>query len=208
MAEEDKDKKPGLFGIVEDVIEKFLWNFRFVILMGVAGLLTGSVIVMFLGVLGTCELVISFAKAAMEHGTHIPEYEYNQLIIEVIKAVDDFLLGIVLLIFGLGTYDLFISRLDPAMEQDDIRPDWMVFGSLDELKNVLGKIVLMILIINFLKFTVNMEFEKPLDLLALGGGIALVALALKFTHSHDIDVTTHASRDQQERQEELEEQGH
>ncbi len=185
-----RDRRKGLVAKLEDFVESFLWNFRFVIMLGVIGLLLGSLVVMFLGVLETIHLIESFLHNVVEHGSHIPQADLNEMIIYVIMAVDDFLLGIVLLIFGLGTYDLFISRLDPAMDQDDVRPDWMIFGSLDELKNVLGKIVLMILTINFLKFTFNIEFAEPIHLLYLGGGIALIAFALKTSHSHDINAST------------------
>ena len=33
------------------------------------------------------------------------------------------------------------------------------------------------------------HFKEPVHLLYFGGGIALIALALKFSHGHDIDVT-------------------
>ncbi len=118
---------------------------------------------------------------------------YNELIMAVIKTVDDFLVGIVLLIFGLGSYDLFVSRIDPARDQTDIRPDWLVFGSLEELKSVLGKVVLMILTITFLQVCVNMKFSTPLDLVYLGAGIAFVSLGLRLTHGKDINKTTAAS---------------
>ena len=50
-----------------------------------------------------------FIKYFIENGVHIDELTYNEIIVKIITTVDDFLLGIVLLIFGLGTYDLFIS---------------------------------------------------------------------------------------------------
>ena len=108
----------------------------------------------------------------------------------MIRVVDDFLVGIVLLIFGLGSYDLFISRIDPALNQTDIRPDWLVFSSLDELKSVLGKVVLMILTITFLQVCIDMKFETPLHLVYLGSGIAFVSLGLRLTHGKDINRTT------------------
>ena len=47
----------------------------------------------------------------------------------------------------------------------------------------------MILTITFLKVTIDLEFEKPIELIYLGGGIALVSLGLKLTHGKDIDRT-------------------
>jgi len=151
-------------------------------------------VVFILGILETCSLTLLFIDNIVNHGIHFEEKVYNDIIIMIITTVDDFLLGIVLLIFGLGTYDLFISRIDPAQEQQDLRPDWLVFNSLDELKSVLGKVVLMILTITFLKFVVNMAFDEPIELLYLGGGIALVSLALKLSHGKDIAETTALDR--------------
>jgi len=187
--------KRGLIGFTENLLEKFLWNFRVIILLGVLGLLVGSLVIFIMGIIETYHLANIFITHIIHHGTHIDENLYNTIIVQIITTVDDFLLGIVLLIFGLGTYDLFISRINPAEVQDDIRPNWLVFESLDELKSVLGKVVLMILIINFLKIVVNTTFEEPIHLLYLGGGIALAAAALKWSHTEkDIDRTTMQER--------------
>ncbi len=188
---ENKTKSRTVFGLLEMILEKFLWNFRLIILLGVLGLLVGSLVIFILGVIETFVLTMLFINEIVSHGLHISEGIYDQIIIQIITIVDDFLLGIVLLIFGLGTYDLFISRIDPAEEQTDLRPNWLVFQSLDELKSVLGKVVLMILIINFLKVVVNTTFSEPIHLLYLGFGIAMMALSLKWSHTEkDIDRST------------------
>lgn len=195
MGEKEHSTKRGLIEFTEHVLEKFLWNFRVIILLGVLGLLVGSLVIFIMGIIETYHLANIFVSHIIHHGTHINEELYNTIIVQIITTVDDFLLGIVLLIFGLGTYDLFISRINPAEAQDDIRPNWLVFESLDELKSVLGKVVLMILIINFLKIVVNTSFAEPIHLLYLGSGIALTALALKWSHTEkDIDRTTMQER--------------
>ncbi len=186
----------GLSAKIEHIFEHFLWYFRLVIVLGVIGLLMGSSVVFILGILETSHLVGNFLATLWMNHLHLAKeaghglLTYNELIMSVIKTVDDFLVGIVLLIFGLGSYDLFVSRIDPARDQTDIRPDWLVFGSLEELKSVLGKVVLMILTITFLQVCVNMKFSTPLDLVYLGAGIAFVSLGLKLTHGKDIDKTT------------------
>ncbi len=188
-------KRSGFLSAAETAFEHFLWHFRVVIVLGVIGLVTGSCIVFFYGIIETAHLLISFLKTMWLEGgqlAHVPTaglLSYNEMIMGLITVVDDFLIGIVLLIFGLGSYDLFISRIDAALEQGDIRPDWLVFGSLDELKSVLGKVVLMILVINFLRLTIETRFEGPLHLVYLGAGIALVSLGLKLTHGKDIEMT-------------------
>ena len=186
----------GLSAKIEHTFEHFLWYFRLVIVLGVVGLLMGSSVVFILGILETSHLVGNFFATLWTNHLHLAKetglglLTYNELIMSVIKTVDDFLVGIVLLIFGLGSYDLFISRIDPALNQNDIRPDWLVFRSLEELRSVLGKVVLMILTITFLQVCINMKFSTPLDLIYLGAGIAFVSLGLKLTHGKDINKTT------------------
>jgi uncharacterized membrane protein YqhA len=201
----DESNSPGRSGLtgitakIEHGFEHFLWYFRLVIVVGVVGLLMGSSVVFILGILETTHLVGNFFATLWMNHLHLAKetghglLTYNELIMAVIKVVDDFLVGIVLLIFGLGSYDLFISRIDPAFSQNDLRPDWLVFGSLEELKGVLGKVVLMILTITFLQVCINMHFETPLDLVYLGAGIAFVSLGLKLTHGKDINRTTFES---------------
>ena len=199
MSDESPSGRSGLTGLsakVEHVFEHFLWYFRLVIVLGVVGLLMGSSVVFILGILETAHLVGNFVATLWMNHLHLAEetgrglLTYNELMMSVIKTVDDFLVGIVLLIFGLGSYDLFISRIDPALNQTDIRPNWLIFSSLEELKGVLGKVVLMILTITFLQVSVNMEFSTPLHLVYLGAGIAMVSLGLKLTHGKDINRTT------------------
>jgi len=185
----NKEKKPTFINSVEKVVEHFLWNFRFIIMLGVIGLLLGSAVIFILGIIETFSMLKLFISQLIEHG-HIIEDIYQNIIVKTITTVDDFLLGTVMLIFGLGTYDLFISRLDPAEDQEDVRPHWLRFSSLDELKNTLGKVVLMIMIINFLKFVVKIKYENPIHILYLGISIAFIGLALKLSHGKDIDSST------------------
>lgn len=193
--EETARKRSRFVSAVERGFEHLLWHFRVVIVLGVIGLVTGSCMVFFYGIVETGHLAVSFLNTMWVEGGHLARepatglLTYNGMIMGLITVVDDFLIGIVLLIFGLGSYDLFISRIDAALEQGDIRPDWLVFGSLDELKSVLGKVVLMILVITFLRTSIETKFDGPLHLVYLGAGIALVSLGLKLTHGKDIEMT-------------------
>jgi uncharacterized membrane protein YqhA len=179
--------------LLERVVEGFLWNFRYIIVLAILGLLLGSIIAFLIGFFEVLHITGIVITEWMTYGweAHIDEI-YKDVLLGLIIAVDDFLLGIVLLIFGMGTYDLFISHIDPAERDAEIRPDWMVFTSLDELKSVLGKVVLMIMIITFLKHIVRVEeVVEKINLLFVAGSIALVALALKWSHeehlgAHDI----------------------
>jgi uncharacterized membrane protein YqhA len=58
-----------------------------------------------------------------------------------------------------------------------------VIDSLDDLKTRLGKVVLMILIVKFFEYVVEIEFKSAIELLYLAAGIALIGLALYLSHA-------------------------
>ena len=188
---EKKKAFQSLFSRIEFAVEQLLWGFRFIIILGVFGLLFGSIMIFFLGTMETFTLLEIFGDHIRAHGLHFDSAIVNQIILHIIMTVDDFLLGIVLLIFALGSYDLFISKIEiaekAAARKNIRRPNWLKFRELDELKTILGKVVLMILIINFLKFVIKFDFQEPLEILYLAGGIFLISLALKFSHGKDFE---------------------
>ena len=95
----------GLSAKIEHIFEHFLWYFRLVIVLGVVGLLMASSIVFILGILETSHLAGNFFATLWMNHLHLAEdtgrglLTYSELIVAVIKTVDDFLVGIVLLIF-------------------------------------------------------------------------------------------------------------
>ena len=108
----------------------------------------------------------------------------------VVEIIDGYLLATVLLIFALGLYELFISKIDDAEEKEGASKI-LIINSLDDLKNRLAKVILMILIVRYFEHALNMTFETPLDLLYFAGGIAFLGLALYLTHSNEGDKKGH-----------------
>ena len=83
-----------------------------------------------------------------------------------------------LLIFGFGVYELFISEIDIA--RDKFADSTLKINSLDQLKNKIIKVVIIVLIVKFfekiLKLTPN--FNTPQDLLLLS--VSILAICLGF----------------------------
>ena len=100
----------------------------------------------------------------------------------VVEIVDGYLLATVMLIFALGLYELFISKIDMA-ENDETSSNVLMITSLDDLKGRLAKVILMILIVKFFEHAIKMSFNNPLDLLYLAGGITLIGLAIYLSHA-------------------------
>lgn len=114
--------------------------------------------------------------------------EFHSAVVgHIIGSVDDFLLATVLLIFTFGLYELFISKIEEAENDPRQSSRILLIKNLDDLKDRLAKVVLMILIVTFFKNVIHLDFHSPLDVLYLGGGILLVALALYFTHKKQPD---------------------
>jgi uncharacterized membrane protein YqhA len=95
----------------------------------------------------------------------------------IVKAIDGFLLASIMLIFAYGLYELFISRIDAAARSESA-PRLLQVRSLDDLKNRLAKVVLLVLVIEFFQHALKMSYGSPSDLLALALGTLFVALAL------------------------------
>ena len=78
----------------------------------------------------------------------------NDLLFNIISSIDLFLIGIVLLIFGFGVYELFINEIDFA--KGKFSDSTLKIKSLDQLKNKIIKVIIIVLIVKF--------FEKILKL--------------------------------------------
>ncbi len=173
-----------LRGKLERSFEHALWNFRFVILIAVVALLAGSLAAFYLGAVSVWEAIL---EAIHSQTAHTP-LETNKVIVYLISSIDEFLLGIIMIIISLGIYELFISKLDVAMGDEDLPyPKWLTFHSLDELKAVLTKVIVIILMVYFFKSVVMMKFDTPLSIMYLAIGIILIALANYLSHKPHFD---------------------
>ena len=113
-----------------------------------------------------------------------PYERYEALFEKLVSSVDVFLFALVLIIFGVGVYELFIANIDPEDKPADTRPTWLKISSVDDLKSSLGKVILMVLIVSFFKHVLEIDamMWSPLALLYLAIGILLIAGALYLTH--------------------------
>jgi len=164
---------------MERLFETMLWNSRFIVLLAVISSLLGAVLLFVLATMDMAHLSAAF----FEHFVMGREHSdfHVEAVGHIIQAVDDFLLATVLLIFSLGLYELFISKLDVAHGKEGAG-NILIINTLDDLKDRLGKVVLMILVVVFFKNVLRVTFDNPLNILYMGAGILLVSLALYFTH--------------------------
>jgi uncharacterized membrane protein YqhA len=146
----------------------------------VIALLIGSLAAFYLGAMSIYEAFLQVSSAQSSHSA----VETNKVIVYLISSIDEFLLGIIMIIISLGIYELFISKLDVIENEDEDLPypKWLTFHSLEELKAVLTKVIVIILMVYFFKSVVMMTFDTPLSILYLSIGIILIALANYLSH--------------------------
>ena len=163
---------------LELFFENLLWKTRWLVLIAVISSLVSAFIIFLVGLYEIFHLVGSFIFSI--------SYEkfYAKLLSVVIASVDLFLIGTFLLVFALGLYELFISKIDPA-ENDPLGERVLVIRNLEDLKEKLGRLVIMVLIVSFFKQVLHMEFKNPLETLYIALGVLLIALGLYFTHKKD-----------------------
>jgi uncharacterized membrane protein YqhA len=166
---------PARAGAVERAFERVLWLSR----LGVISAVVMSV-VLGLGMFtvstvdGTL-LLKHFADYALVHPGSVEAR--LAIVSEVVEIVDGYLLGAILLIFALGLYELFISRID-AIEGSEVASRLLLVRSLDDLKTRLTSVIIIILAVKFFQQALKINYRSPLDLVQLAVAILLVAGAV------------------------------
>ena len=84
-----------------------------------------------------------------------------------------------MLLFSFGLYELFISEIDPAREEEN-SSKILSIHSLDQLKDKISKVIVMVLVVGFFKKVGLSEFHTPLELLYLALSITAVSVGLYF----------------------------
>jgi len=157
----------------EDRFESILWNLRYVVILAVILSVLASITLFIIGSWDIMHSIV-FQNPLTNHNVS----HNNNLLFKIISSIDLFLIGIVLLIFGFGVYELFISEIDIA--RDKFADSTLKINSLDQLKNKIIKVVIIVLIVKFfekiLKLTPN--FNTPQDLLLLS--VSILAICLGF----------------------------
>ncbi len=160
--------------------ECLLFYSRYLTIFAVIGSLLSALVLFIRGSVVVVRGVIDFVNSIGDnlHG------DYEKLIEAFVSSVDIYLFAMVLIIFGMGIYELFINKIDPVEKKVDSRPSWLQISSIDELKSSLGKVILMVLIVSFFKHSLDIEYKDSTDLLLLALGILMLAGSLFIANYH------------------------
>ncbi|NPA58337.1 MAG: YqhA family protein [Aquificae bacterium] len=168
--------------LIEKVVEWLLWESRLMIFLAVIASVAAAFVLVLIGTYDIY-LVIKDATAMFSSKEYFKEF-HKEAIKHIVSAVDVYLISTVLLIFGLGLYELFISKIDP-MEKDTKSSQILVVHTLDQLKEKLAKVILMVLIVTFFKYAIEFKYDDIKNLLFLSIGVFLISLSIYFMHKSD-----------------------
>jgi uncharacterized membrane protein YqhA len=138
----------------------------FVIVAVVGSLIASLALLLYSGV-----TVFKVVAEAVDYGAFSNKGAKN-MALQFIELVDIFLLATVFYIIAVGLYELFIGDKIPFL------PDWMEIQNLDDLKNKLIAVVIVVMGVLFLGQVVSWDGER--NLLPFGASIALVIVALTY----------------------------
>jgi len=166
--------------LLEKIFESGLWNSRLFTMLAVVFSLFGAIILFLVASLDIWNVMMMIYNMIVHH-LH-PEHLHEDVVASIIGAIDLYLIAIVLLIFSLGVYELFISKIDEA---ENSTSNILQIHSLDQLKDKIAKVIIMVLVVNFFQRVLHTEYAGALEMLYFSGSILLLALALYFLHKGD-----------------------
>ena len=156
----------------ESRFEHLLWRFRLVTILPVLMSLLGSVSCF---VLGTQEEIHALNK--LFHG-HLNSEKSILLLGKVVGGIDYYVIGIALLIFGYGVYELIISDIDPRLQDlSQERRNILSITSLEGLKQKLTNVIIVALIVTAFKLMISFEVQSIAELLQFCGCVLMLAFS-------------------------------
>ena len=179
LKSETSQNEAGQSTALEKAIGGFLWNSRFVVFVAVIASLITSFAIFYMTVIDVYYTIAHLSNYYALGDAERMELK-AQTVAHVVGSVDGFLLGAIMLIFALGLYELFISKIE--LPQGSRSSKILIINSLDDLKDKLAKVILMILIVMFFEQAIFLKPSEPLELLYYSLAIMLVALALFLSH--------------------------
>uniref|UniRef100_A0A2C9VEE0 Uncharacterized protein n=1 Tax=Manihot esculenta TaxID=3983 RepID=A0A2C9VEE0_MANES len=170
-----------------------IFDFRFLALLAIGGSLAGSLLCFLNG------CVYIFYAYKVYWSSCVKGIHTGQMVLRLVEAIDVYLAGTVMLIFGMGLYGLFISNVPPdvpshvdrALKGSSLfgifafkeRPKWMKISSLDELKTKVGHVIVMILLVKMFERSKMVTIATGIDLLSYSVCIFLSSASLYMLHN-------------------------
>lgn len=163
---------------IEKIFETILWGSRFFTILPVVFALFGAAILFIIASADIWTILLKTVDVYINH--EHPAHFHEEVVSAIIGAVDLYLIAIVLIIFSFGIYELFISKIDVANAEQSSKI--LQINSLDDLKDKLAKVIVMVLVVSFFQKVLYSSYKSPLELLYFAGSILLLSIGLYFLH--------------------------
>ena len=162
--------------MIEKLFEGLIWNSRFIVLLAVIFGLLGAIILFVVASMDIWGVAVYTFNTIITHAH--PENFHEDIVSNIIGVVDLYLIAVVMFIFSFGLYELFISDIDQAEGKNGSK--LLAIHSLDELKDKIAKVIVMVLVVNFFQRVIHTNFTTPLEMLYFAGSITALAVGLYF----------------------------
>jgi uncharacterized membrane protein YqhA len=147
------------------MLARLVGSSRYLILIAIVAIFLAALLLMIYGGVLAVRLVgDTYAAGVNSKGA-------KSLLLGIIELVDLFLLATTLYVIAAGLYELFIDDRVPL-------PAWLGIQDLDDLKDKLIKVVIVVLGVLFLGQVITWDGQR--DLLSYGAAIGLVIAALTY----------------------------
>ena len=163
--------------MLEKFFENAMWQTRLFVLFAVIFGLFGSITLFIVGSVDIFE-VLKYTINVYSNGLH-PEKFHEEIVSKIIGAVDLYLIAVVMLIFAFGIYELFISKIDAA-EETSAGNNILAIHSLDQLKDKIAKVIVMVLIVSFFQKVLHTSYDGALQMLYFALSIGILSVGLYF----------------------------
>ncbi len=163
---------------MEKLFESTLWGSRFMVLTAVIFGLVGAVVLFIVASFDIYETAKYVLTTYISHAH--PQNFHEDVVGGIIGAVDLYLIGVVMLLFAFGLYELFISDIDVARDETQGENKILSIHSLDQLKDKISKVIVMVLVVGFFQKVGHTQYNGALDMLYFAFSITAVAVGLYF----------------------------
>jgi uncharacterized membrane protein YqhA len=163
--------------MLEKIFESAMWKVRLFVLLPVVFGLLGAIVLFSVASMDIYE-VLKYTFDVYLNGLH-PKDFHEEIVSKIIGAVDLYLIAVVMLIFAFGLYELFISKIDAA-DDSKTGSNILAIHSLDQLKDKIAKVIVMVLIVSFFQKVLHTSYDGALQMLYFALSIGILAVGLYF----------------------------
>ena len=162
--------------LIESIFEGAIWRSRFIVIFAVIFGLLGAIVLFVVASMDIWNVAVYTFNTIITHAH--PENFHEDIVAGIIGAVDLYLIAVVMFIFSFGIYELFISEIDEATGSNGSQI--LAIHSLDQLKDKIAKVIVMVLVVNFFQRVLHTNFSTPLEMLYFALSITALSVGLYF----------------------------